>query len=41
MNEIGMLGMRVIIDFWLCDVLTWELDEGNERSGIVWEKWFW
>ena len=22
MNEIGMLGMRLILDLWLCDVLT-------------------
>jgi len=36
MNEIGMFGMKLIMDLWLCDVLTWELDEGNERSGMVW-----
>jgi len=22
MNEIGMLGMRLIMDLWICDVLT-------------------
>jgi len=27
MNEIDMLGMRLIMDLWVGDVLTWELDE--------------
>jgi len=33
MNEIDMLGMRLIMDLWVGDVLTWELDEWNKSDG--------
>jgi len=33
MNEIGMLGMRLIMELWVGGVLTWELDEWNKSDG--------